>query len=52
MVAKVRFWLFRKFKIDCQGFIFGYDIEITIPMFFVYDEAVFYEEGNTVKTRE
>ena len=24
----------RKFKIDCQGFIFGSDIEITIPIFF------------------
>ena len=37
----------RKFKIDCQGFIFGYDIEISIPKFFVYNWAMFYEEGNT-----
>ena len=27
----------RKFKIDCQGFVFGYDIEITIPIFFVHN---------------
>ena len=25
----------RKFEIDCQGFVFGYDIEIFIPIFFV-----------------
>ena len=27
----------RNFKIDCQGFVFGYDTEITIPIFFVYN---------------
>ena len=27
----------RKFKIDCQGFVFGYDTEITIPIVFVYN---------------
>ena len=27
----------RKFKVDCQGFVFGYDIEIFIPIFFVYN---------------
>ena len=27
----------RKFKIDGQGFVFGYDIEISIPKFFVYN---------------
>ena len=27
----------RKFKIICKGFVFGYDIEITIPIFFVYN---------------
>ena len=25
----------RKFEIDCQGFVFGYDIEIFISIFFV-----------------
>ena len=25
-----------KFKINCQGFVIGYDIEITIPTFFIY----------------
>ena len=37
MVAKVRFLVIGKFKINCQGFVIGYDIEITIPMFFIYD---------------
>ena len=23
----------RKFKVDCQGFVFGYDIQILIPIF-------------------
>ena len=27
----------RKFKVDCQGFVFSYDIEIFIPVFFVYN---------------
>ena len=27
----------RKFKIDCQGFVVGYDIKISIPKFFVYN---------------
>ena len=27
----------RKFKVDCQGFVVGYDIEIFIPIFFVDD---------------
>ena len=27
----------RKFKVDCQDFVFGYDIEIFIPIFFVYN---------------
>ena len=27
----------RKFKIDCQGFGVGYDIEISIPKVFVYN---------------
>ena len=25
----------RKFEIDCQGFVFGYEIKIFIPIFFV-----------------
>ena len=33
MVDKVRFW----FKIDYQGFVVSYDIEISIPKFFVYN---------------
>ena len=37
----------RKFKIDCQGFVVGYDIKISIPKFFVYNQAMFYKEGNT-----
>ena len=28
--------VFRQFKTDYQGFIFCYDTEITIPIFFVY----------------
>ena len=36
-----------KFKIDCQGFVIRYDIEITIPIFFVYNWAMFDKEGNT-----
>ena len=27
----------RKFKVDCQGFVVGYVIEIFIPIFFVDD---------------
>ena len=26
-----------KFEVDCQGFIIGYDIEIIIPIFFIYN---------------
>ena len=36
-----------RFKIDCQGFVTGYDIEITFAIFFVYNEAMFYKEDNT-----
>ena len=36
-----------KFKVNCQGFVVGYDIEITIPIFFIYNQAMFYEDGNT-----
>ena len=36
-----------KFKFDCQGFVVGYDIEITISKFFVDNKALFYKEGNT-----
>ena len=31
------------FKINCQG----HDIEIISPIFFVYNQAMFYEKGNT-----
>ena len=27
----------RKFKLDCQGFVVGYDIKIMIPIFFIYN---------------
>ena len=27
----------REFKIDCQSFVVGYDIKISIPKFFVYN---------------
>ena len=27
----------RKFNVDCQGFVVGYDIKIFIPIFFVDD---------------
>ena len=27
----------RKFKVDCQGFVVSYDVEIVIPIFFVDD---------------
>ena len=27
----------RKFKVDCQGFLVNYDVEIFIPIFFVDD---------------
>ena len=37
----------RKVKINSQGSVFGYDIEIFIPIIFIYNKAVFYEEVNT-----
>ena len=33
MVAKVRFGC----KLDCQGFVIGYDVKIAIPIFFIYN---------------
>ena len=37
MVAKVRFWLQESSRLIEQGFVVGYDIEISIPKFFVYN---------------
>ena len=31
----------RKFEIDCQGFLIGYDIEVLIPVLFIYNQAIF-----------
>ena len=43
--VRVSFWavngsqseilVIRKFKIDCQGFVIGYDIEITMPIYYI-----------------
>ena len=39
--------LFAKERFICQGFAIGYDIEIIIPIFFIYNKAMFYQEGKT-----
>ena len=35
--SQSKVFVVRKFKNDCQGFVFGYDIEIFIPIFFIYN---------------
>ena len=35
--SQIEVLIVRKFKVDCQGFVVGYDIEIFIPIFFVDD---------------
>ena len=37
----------RKFKIDCEGIIIGYDIEIIIPILFYLQLGHVYKEGST-----
>ena len=46
MVAKMRSWLL-KVQNQLPRLLIGYDIEITIPIFFIYNWAMFYGEGNT-----
>ena len=46
MVAKVRFWLLESSSSIAKASL-SVDIKIVIPIFFVYNQAIFYKEGNT-----
>ena len=37
----------RKINVNYEGFVIGYDINIYIKVFFISNQAMFYEEGNS-----